>query len=120
MVNKLHHLEALVVCDAVKMYADFGKLNSHPSLQTIKLLTDKCTFKAFTSVLQLRQLQELWIMNLWETAYEVEEVSSSPVFSSKASQTIPRQCHIFASKSLLCSLLMWWNPIDDAQSAREC
>ena len=64
MVNQLHHLEALVVCDAYEMDGDFGKVDSHPSLQTIKLVTEQCTPAAFTSVLQLQQLQELWMTNM--------------------------------------------------------
>ena len=84
MVNQLHHLEALVVCDALEMNGDFDKLESHPSLQTIKLMTEMCTCKAFTSALRLRQLQELWIENLGVSAYGLELVSFSSVFSSTA------------------------------------
>ena len=69
MVNQLHHLEALIVCDALEMNGDFGKLVSHPSLQTIKLMSCKSTDKAFTSALRLCQLQELWIEDLVDTAY---------------------------------------------------
>ena len=77
-VNKLSHLEGLVVCNALDTDGDFGKLGSHPSLQTIKLLTTMCTCKAFTSVLRLRQLQELWIEDL--KAMENEpDVASFPL-----------------------------------------
>ena len=80
MVNQLYDLEALVACDVIRMTGDFGKLDSHPSLQTIKLLTDICTCKAFTSALGLWQLQELWIMDLGDTAFASDVVSSSLVF----------------------------------------
>ena len=85
MVNQLHHLEALVVCDTRQMKGDFGKLDSHPSLQTIKLLADMCTCKAFTSVLRLGQLQELCIGELTDMEDDEDEVTLSPVFSTTAS-----------------------------------
>ena len=86
VVNQLHHLQALVICDAFHMDGDFGKLTSHPSLQTIKLRADKCTPTAFISVLQLRQLQELWIINrIINLAYEADEVSVHSYLSSTAS-----------------------------------
>ena len=85
MVNQLHHLEALVVCDAMGMDVDFGKLESHPSLQMIKLMTNLSTRKAFTSVLQLWQLQELWIMNMLGRVDEPDEVSFHSCFYSTAS-----------------------------------
>ena len=85
MVSQLHHLQALVVCDTREMDADFGKLDSHPSLQTIKLMTGTSTCKAFTSALGLRQLQKLCIKNMEDYSYEPDVVSFSPVFSITAS-----------------------------------
>ena len=85
MVKQLHHLETLIVCDAFEMVGDFGKVESHPSLLTIKLMADICTCRAFTSVLRLQQLQELCIEDLRATEDEEDVVSFSPVFSITAS-----------------------------------
>ena len=88
-MNQLHQLQALVVCDAYELCADFCELESHPSLQMIKLVTRICTPTALTSVLQLRQLQELWIFD--DVLGEIDEQeagSSSPVPLPTARTTI--------------------------------
>ena len=90
MVNSLHQLEALVICDTLQMNGDFGKLGSHPSLQTIKLVANLSTCEAFTSILKLWQLEELWIEELGAFTYPLKVVSSFPVFLTKGSKTTPR------------------------------
>ena len=79
MVYQLLHLEALVVCNANELTGDFCKLDDHTSLQTIKLMTYKCKYKALNSVLRLWQLQELSIEVLDDTADDLEVVSPSPL-----------------------------------------
>ena len=87
MVNKLHHLEALVICDTFLMNGGFGELDSHPSLQTIKLMAKMSTCKSLVSVLRLWQLQELWIGELRVSTHPQGMVSSSPVSLNQGQQT---------------------------------
>ena len=105
MVNQLQHLEALVVCHAWQMDGDFDKLESHPSLQTIKLMVKRSSCKAFTSALGLRQLQELWIEDLEDTELERDVVSFS--LSSRLQPTERCEHSVMSLQVSLCGFACW-------------